>query len=103
MLCILDPYQILDLQIFCHSLWTVFSFLISSFEACKFLILVKSSLSVFSSLLFPLLFVFYLRRFSLTKSHTDLLLNFLLCVFITLALTLRFVIHVEFIFVCVMK
>ena len=56
-----------------------FNFLMMSFEAQKFLILMKSNLSIFSLLLIVLL-VSYLRTHCLTWSHEGLHLWFLLTV-----------------------
>ena len=50
MFCVLNPYQIYDLQIFSSILYVVFSFSYNNVFAIQmFLILVKSNLSIFCS------------------------------------------------------
>ena len=71
-----NPYQIYDFQIFSHSLGCLFTFLIVSFEAQKFLIL--SPINLFF-LLFMIL-MSYLRNHCLIQGHEDLHLCFLLTV-----------------------
>ena len=75
---------------------SLLTFLIVSFEAQKFLIL-RSLFIVF--LLLLVLLVLYLRIHCQSQGHEDLLLCFLLRVFVPFALTFRFCIHFKFIFV----
>ena len=77
----LGPYQMHDLQLFPLMIWVTFSFSMMSFDAQKFLILMKSKLPTFSFIDHVVLFVciFCVSKKSRSiQGHKGFLLYFLL-------------------------